>query len=49
MIIPYVVIDVAPISPTQMQRQPDIDNIVMQQSPAYASIEAKSISCYQNI
>ena len=37
------------IPPAQLQRQLNVDNIQMQPSPAYVSIDNKSPRLYQNI
>ena len=37
------------IPPAQLQRQLNMDNIQMQPSPAYVSIDNKSPRLYQNI
>ena len=37
------------IPPVQLQRQLNVDNILMQSSPAYVSIDKKSPQLYQNI
>ena len=41
--------DVVTIPPAQLQRQLNVDNIQMQPSPAYVSIDNKSPRLYQNI
>ena len=41
--------DVVMIPPAQLQRQLNVDNIQMQPSPAYVSIDNKSPLLYQNI
>ena len=42
-------IDVVTVPPAQLQRQLNMDNIQMQPSPAYVSIDKKSPRLYQNI
>ena len=42
-------IDVVTIPPVHLQRQLNVDNIQMQISPAYVSIDKKSPRLYQNI
>ena len=42
-------IDAVAIPPIQLQGQINVDNIQMQPSPAYASIDSKSTQLYQNI
>ena len=42
-------IDVVTIPPAHLQRQLNVDNIQMQPSPAYVSIDKKSPQLYQNI
>ena len=41
--------DIVTIPPAQLQRQLNVDNIQMQPSPAYVSIDNKSPRLYQNI
>ena len=45
----YYSIDAVMIPPVQLQRQLNVDNIQMQPSPAYVSIDKKSPRLYQNI
>ena len=45
----YYSIDAVTIPPVQLQRQLNVDNIQMQPSPAYVSIDKKSPRLYQNI
>ena len=42
-------IDVVTIPPVHLHRQLNVDNIQMQPSPAYVSIDKKSPQLYQNI
>ena len=42
-------IDVATIPTAQLQPQLNVDNIQMQSSPAYVSIDSKNPQLYQNI
>ena len=42
-------IDVVTVPPAHLQRQLNVDNIQMQPSPAYVSIDKKSPQLYQNI
>ena len=45
----YYSIDIVTVPPAQLQRQLNVDNIQMQPSPAYVSIDKKSPQLYQNI
>ena len=47
--IHFLVDDVAVPAPAQLQRQLDVDDIEMQSSPAYVSLDNKSPQLYQNI
>ena len=42
-------IDIVTVPPAHLQRQLNVDNIQMQPSPAYVSIDKKSPRLYQNI
>ena len=48
-IIVILCIDGITVPPAQLQTQLNVDNIQMQTSPAYVSIDKKSPRLYQNI